>query len=452
MDKQNRSRFDSALVRLRQLIQQISTDHQPDALPFFQKGVRTYIIQHPEYGSLVLVGEHGDNYFQSVLDLYNAANAKSEHISFNLVESATQVAILKALNVVNKQPTEEFLNRLDAALTELKENLSKQPIIWSVQLEVTGLYGGGLPRTVGDTEFYVMDQHKMSVLQSQAATILHWTGVPELSADRFRKPLSEQVVPELLGKIFANARIPASDPDAAKALGFNRLRLTADVTNFFARILGLSDTQVGLPWDAQFHHVHSLTLAENARHVMLSHSFHGPFAPLDLAVIAERADHIGFARASALLAKTNLNSIESRLLSALRWAGRGWVEDRREEAFLLFVVALESLLLDNQNKEQLRYRFAVRGAHLLGTSLEENKKLSKQLKSFYDLRSAIVHSGSVEVSDSDRDTVRFVASRAIYKVLATKPFADMTAEEELDNWFESEILGPNNSVTPPPKK
>ena len=57
--------------------------------------------------------------------------------------------------------------------------------------------------------------------------------------------------------------------------------------------------------------------------------------------------------------------LQDRILSALQWAGRAAVEERREEAFLLYAIAIESLLLGGKSHVEVTERLAVRGAHLL---------------------------------------------------------------------------------------
>jgi hypothetical protein len=327
---------------------------------------------------------------------------------------------------------------------ELRKTLCEQPLIWSIHLEVAGLEPHGLPRSVGDTEFYVMEQDRLSRVQSHMAAIVDSTRNTAAEKESAKKSLFDQMSSGLLGKTCAHVRVSATDVNAANALALKRLRQTLDVTNFFASILGQSRAQVYLPWEAKPHHLtHSLTLADNLEQSNWGSSFQGP-SPFSFSQIEGRiADQTGFSRASTILGKINPNQIENRLISALQWAGRASVEERKEEAFLLFTVALESLLLDNQEKQQLRYRFAVRGAHLLGDNLKSKRDISRALKDLYDLRSAMVHSGSTDITDSNRDTVRHFARMAIYRVLATKPFSEMTAEEELENWFEDQVLGPH---------
>ena len=55
-----------------------------------------------------------------------------------------------------------------------------------------------------------------------------------------------------------------------------------------------------------------------------------------------------------------------QVISSLQWADRATVERRREQAFLLYAIALESLVLADEDKQELKYRLRVPVAHLLG--------------------------------------------------------------------------------------
>jgi hypothetical protein len=430
----NTSKLDSALQKLRSAINRIYDDlsaaNMPDVAKLIEQGAHTYIMQEMDYGSLTLADERVDQYFESVLELHKAVDPKAENISFGALQSATQLATLKALDILKKEPTVEFPKKVEAALAELRVNLAKPPTLWSVHLEVAGLTAEGLPHTIGNTEFYVMDENRLLDLRGPHNTALGNTA---------------------LGKTFAHVRVRAFDHEAASALAVQRLRKTIDVINLFASILVDSAAQVYLPWNAKAHDMQSIVLSDDRKEGTWSQRLRGPYMPLPLGkMTGNRANKIGFPRASAILAKPTPNSLENRLLSALQWAGRACTADRKEEAFLLFIVALESLLVDNKEKQQLRYRFAIRGAHILATVFKVSKKkdIAKELKRLYDLRSAVVHSGSTEITDADRELARSFAWRAIYGVLATTPFMDMASEDELDLWFEEQILGPDTTNHP----
>tara|TARA_R110002051_G_scaffold82101_1_gene146633 strand:- start:2895 stop:4088 length:1194 start_codon:yes stop_codon:yes gene_type:complete len=58
-------------------------------------------------------------------------------------------------------------------------------------------------------------------------------------------------------------------------------------------------------------------------------------------------------------------------------------------------ICLESIFLNDGNKEQLRFRLALRAALFLGENLIERKEIFKTIKTSYDITSTAVHSGKL---------------------------------------------------------
>lgn len=56
-------------------------------------------------------------------------------------------------------------------------------------------------------------------------------------------------------------------------------------------------------------------------------------------------------------------------------------------------MCLETIFLDDGNKEQLRYRLALRAALFLEQSLEKRKEIQQNIKKAYDLTSTAIHTG-----------------------------------------------------------
>jgi len=83
-----------------------------------------------------------------------------------------------------------------------------------------------------------------------------------------------------------------------------------------------------------------------------------------------------------------LNLPLRRLIDGL---GRTRFDDR----IIDYAIGLESLLLDASERNELRYKFALRGATVLGESGEDKPQAFRILRDFYDARSTIVHGGSV---------------------------------------------------------
>lgn len=68
---------------------------------------------------------------------------------------------------------------------------------------------------------------------------------------------------------------------------------------------------------------------------------------------------------------------------------------RFDDRIVDYAIGLEALLLTASEKDELSYRFALRGATVLGESGEDKYEAFQNLKAFYKARSTIVHGGPV---------------------------------------------------------
>ena len=66
---------------------------------------------------------------------------------------------------------------------------------------------------------------------------------------------------------------------------------------------------------------------------------------------------------------------------------------RIEDKILDLGITMEMLLINERTTSELKYRFALRGSFLLTSTKKTRKEIFYDLKRFYDLRSAIAHSG-----------------------------------------------------------
>jgi hypothetical protein len=68
-------------------------------------------------------------------------------------------------------------------------------------------------------------------------------------------------------------------------------------------------------------------------------------------------------------------------------------------------IALESLLLSDNDPAELSFRLSLRGAWLIGKNEAERLEIQRSLKKLYDLRSRAVHSGDIERSAKTGATI-----------------------------------------------
>lgn len=86
-----------------------------------------------------------------------------------------------------------------------------------------------------------------------------------------------------------------------------------------------------------------------------------------------------------------------------------------------FVIALEALLLPDDSRGDLSYRFRLHGAYYLSSSVMERPGIAEQLNDLYKLRSRLVHGGKYpeqeklsSVRETARDFARIGLIRAVH--------------------------------------
>ena len=157
---------------------------------------------------------------------------------------------------------------------------------------------------------------------------------------------------------------------------------------------------------------------------------------------AEKKVGLGFARVLQLVSQPT-NEYGQKLLTALRWAGKATVlayRDKIEDAFLLYTIALESIILPDRDTEST-YRLALRLAHLMASEFKHRPGIAKQIRDLYGIRSAIVHSGNFEVREGELSRMQFLVKNSLVHLLRDAPFSGMNSQSELIQWFDKQIFG-----------
>lgn len=234
--------------------------------------------------------------------------------------------------------------------------------------------------------------------------------------------------------VVARLSVHAVDAKAAKSIGNAVVRRTLDALDFV-------EPTVGAPY-----------LEPDA-------AFEPMEAPGESAVLAVRegvADRTTIAfnvRARELDAsrRTPLETAIERLLSressplgrrlstAIAWAGRANVQRRRDQAFLMKMVALEAATTRDQPGPGVTERLRRRVAQVIGGTKEQQDSIYAQMAEFYALRSRIVHAGNAEaLTDAIMREVTRIVRLVLERLLTTEPFSGMSTEQELEEWFKQQ--------------
>lgn len=367
--------------------------------------------------TVLLTGADARAYLGCLRDLY-ASVAKKQALSrgavHNLANTTCAHILRKGMTVPRDNP--DFQSFCDDEVKELRKALERKPDVWEVISRVCGIDQADLPLKIGKVVFVLATP---TVLDS----------IPEATITK----LATQEY--FAGNVLSRVHVQAVDVDAARATSTRILQQTIDCLNFFAAVAAVPG-QAYMVGEKESGNGLSISIANNQ--VTHQSFLYGPLQPLPLGRLVEQP---GFGRISKMLESDNPTELEDRVLRAIQWAGRAFVDPRREESFLLMAIALESLLLRSQKDENVGYKIALRCAHLIGLpDVAARKSLVQDMRELYSRRSTIVHSGKIEVSDSELASLRHYLRSALFVVINKEPFSSMTDEKEIEAWFEERLL------------
>lgn len=396
-------------------------------------------FSHADEGTVFLSGEETRQYRDCLRALLQAVSS-NEQISPRAVEGVFQNAIFEVLDI-RKRRTPEFKTRLDQALQELRQRLTAPAQTFLVYHRVNGLAPEGLPSKVCNMEFAVFGDQQLNIFRDAVAK----HAVDEEQRERRRQLLEElSQEKDLAGHVVGAVEVAAVEGRAAESLATRELRLTIDVVNFYSDLIPYNYAHLSLPGDADAAQVviPKLVVEGSQRSsISVNHTRRGRLGELSLPKLWELDSqrNLGFSRVANLLGGQR-NDLEEKIIASIQWAGRATAKIRKEESFLLYAIALESIVLSDNDPIELTYRLRVRVAHLLGDDVESRRDLFTKLGDLYKIRSKMVHSGRYQVTDVDLSLLRTITKAALIRICTRSEFLSMSSPKELAEWFQNRIL------------
>jgi hypothetical protein len=392
-------------------------------------------------GGLSLHGENARKYLMTLETLANAAvgvrqidrSAPPPTRAKGTVESSFQIALMKGISV-SENPAISNEARIRFVLDELKASLTVPEKPWIVRMPVFGMIFTGQSITVSDVVFLSgSDELVDSLMDSWSTVQIERVGLP--SAE-FSQRTEADLAPYFSSGIVAEVCVQATDGESAVAIARQKIGFSLNIWNFLSSAFIAQCYRAYLPGETV--NARTMVVAET---VPCDHLIYetrlGPCPPLlfdgmpNFAVWKETLDKI------TSLSPSNLpNSAVNRLLYALNWAGRAVIEEQEEQAFSLYTVALETLLIRSDDKFKKTQKFGTRCAALLGNDEAARNGIHNTALHLYEVRSKIVHIGLPFVPAHDLGTVRSYAISAILVVLDATEIHDAT-EQEMDEWIRS---------------
>lgn len=398
------------------------------------------MFSNEEDGSIALNSEEASKYNEYLKNIINSSG-RQDHISTSAIDKTIKQCILSILDINKKRQNMSFQDRITKYISELKTKIMAPLEKFNIYFPVAGLSTDGLPIKVGRVHFIVFDEDKANTIRD------HFTG--QNISDEY-KSTQREIINKLLGnemidRPVAIIEVLAIEAIAAKNLALKEIRLTIDIINFFSDFVPYSHGHIYLRGEEETARIAIPTLHQTEKtKSKLQSEWKGPLDDFSLARLEEvnKSKHFGLEEIIILLNKqrNQLNSLEKRVLAAIQWAGRATIDNRNEEAFLLYAIALESIILADSDKIELNYRLRVRVAHLLGKTIEDRKRIFDDIRNLYTIRSSIVHNGTYEVLEDNLKLIRLYTKGCIVQILTKEPFKSMINTNELADWFSSQVL------------
>jgi Apea-like HEPN len=415
-------------------------DQSDDLAGWIGRGGRLFF--DAELGGLELSREDNVRYQEALEAIWRLVQ-RHGHISRSAIEGRVQRAILLATDPA-RTSKDEYSVRRDRAVAEVGLILHAPPVVWEVVFTVHGI-GAGLPLTVAGIEFALVDEQTLARWQARVGAVVLASPAGQSTNEASLKFVAEHLKNDFGGRVVALVSVDAVDQGAAQQRASRKLRLTLDVLNFYADIFhnpGLH-TRAFLPGEVGQVIEPILLMQAGQKSFALHSEVRGPIEPLSLAnLVGEHAQKLGVPRILALLDRPRRNEIEEQLVAAFQWAGRATVEPRSELAFMLYVIALDTLLSGGKGESgAAAFRLRLRCAHLLGGTITQRQEILKNISELYAARSKLVHSGFATLTPAEQGLARNYAKGAIIRFLTEEPFASFTSRAQCDSWFDSQLLG-----------
>ncbi len=154
----------------------------------------------------------------------------------------------------------------------------------------------------------------------------------------------------------------------------------------------------------------------------------------------EKLHECGAMDVAAILAKQEsaLTDFERTLLRGIHWFGNALCQKEPENELLSLVSCLETFLTPDDSNP-IGTAIAEGVALLLGTTLEERRKLKKKVKELYAKRSGVSHGGKKAVLEFELSELRELTKRLIQQMILL--CKTLQSKKQLLEMIEDKKLG-----------
>ena len=390
-------------------------------------------------GSLHLTSDESRRYHQ-LLQTCGKQLAPDADISEAAFDSALKEAIFTVADVTRSR-TGDVEVRIREAIDGFRSFVTGPRRGYECWVEVEGLDHDSLPASFGDTRFVVLGDAEIDALEAlvEEKHTVDKTGKMEHI---------NRLAGEIRGSPIAIQRVNARDDKAALLLAEREVQITIECLNFFADVVPYNRARLRIARGKRSEgNTLQMALADEGSFLYSPQATIPWEFSLDRlreleGAIGEALERVEELRAKPhrseveeLRAKPHRSEVDELLLRAVRWVGRAVTANRTEDKLLFAAIALDCIARPKR-RHDVRQRLASRAAHVLSGGGEDQERLETEIGRLYDIRSALVHDGSLEVTEDDRAAMQTVALRTVVWALTSSDFGSATTLDELEAYFK----------------
>lgn len=392
------------------------------------------LFSHDTLGGVSLSGEEAKRYNALLRELV-AGFSSRRYLTRQTLARMVQAAIL---TVFGPEATGDTESRIKKAVDGFRAALSRTVEPWTVYLPVEGFRVAGRPFLFGGVRFRSPEAAVRREVRRAASAIIQTTRHTSDVRRQAVEAMSLRIDEVLGAQAVAEIEVLALDAVGAEVEARHIAELTESVLNFYGSVLVRPDPMRVLIGSPTRPHESLAIVLKPGQHVTATSSQKNGLTFVEPSAFrSAQARRCNVRWVSDLLCSAPTNAVHRRLLSAASWAGQAVLQRQSRHAFLMYAIALETLLMPSDSGSELSYRLRTRAAHVLARTPENRLKVHRELGRLYGVRSKIVHTGADHVEEKDLGTLRHMVNVAILSCLGQSRLRSTgIGDEAFQEWFE----------------
>jgi hypothetical protein len=227
--------------------------------------------------------------------------------------------------------------------------------------------------------------------------------------------------------------------DRAYEIAKEETRRAVDLLRYTARLFARgNDIRIGLRGDYPRSFQRSLIFSEK-NYWLKSESIGANRFEINQNVL-DAMKKIGVFKLADDFSKEDLSEFKEAIFKSIHWLSIACIQDKKDNALLYLVIALESLFKQREGKS-IQATIVDSVVLILSDQISSHREVIKKIKDLYSKRSGIAHGGTSaakNITDSDLRFLTQVVVNVIERCLIRMD--DFESREELANWNQDPKL------------